>query len=138
MSSIVISGDTSGSVTLDAPAIAGSTVLTLPATTGTVALTSEVIGVGQTWQNVTSSRALATTYTNNTGKPIQVAITAGGGSNGNIMTVTCNSLAILAGRTVYASEGGSLPFSFIVPNLGTYSIAQSGSGGSIASWHELR
>jgi len=42
MSSIVIAGDTSGSVTLQAPAVAGSTILTLPATTGTVALTSSV------------------------------------------------------------------------------------------------
>jgi hypothetical protein len=36
MSSVVIAGDTSGSVTLQAPAVAGSTVLTLPAQTGTV------------------------------------------------------------------------------------------------------
>ena len=36
MSSIVVAGDTSGSVTLQAPAVAGSTVLTLPASTGTV------------------------------------------------------------------------------------------------------
>jgi hypothetical protein len=36
MSSIIVSGDTSGSVTLQAPAVAGSTVLTLPASTGTV------------------------------------------------------------------------------------------------------
>ena len=37
MSSIVIAGDTSGSVTLQAPAVAGSSVLTLPAVTDTVA-----------------------------------------------------------------------------------------------------
>ena len=36
MSSVVIAGDTSGSVSLQAPAVAGSTVLTLPAQTGTV------------------------------------------------------------------------------------------------------
>ena len=36
MSSVVISGDTSGTCTLQAPAVAGSTVLTLPASTGTV------------------------------------------------------------------------------------------------------
>ena len=36
MSSVVISGDTSGAITLAAPAIAGSTTLTLPATTGTL------------------------------------------------------------------------------------------------------
>ena len=36
MSGVIIAGDTSGSVTLQAPAVSGSTVLTLPAQTGTV------------------------------------------------------------------------------------------------------
>jgi hypothetical protein len=36
MSAVVIAGDTSGSITLDAPAVAGTTTLTLPATSGTV------------------------------------------------------------------------------------------------------
>ena len=37
MSSIVVAGDTSGSITIQAPAVAGSgTVLTLPTTTGTL------------------------------------------------------------------------------------------------------
>ena len=36
MSSIVVAGDTSGSVTLSAPAIAGSVVITLPTTSGTM------------------------------------------------------------------------------------------------------
>jgi len=36
MSSIVIAGDTSGSVTLQAPAVSGSTTITLPATSGTL------------------------------------------------------------------------------------------------------
>ena len=36
MSSVVISGDTSGAITLAAPAVAGTTTLTLPATTGSV------------------------------------------------------------------------------------------------------
>ena len=37
MSSVVISGNTSGSVTLDAPAVAGSTTYTLAAVSGTIA-----------------------------------------------------------------------------------------------------
>ena len=45
MSSVVISGNTSGSVTLSAPDVAGSTTITLPTTTGTVALTSELGGI---------------------------------------------------------------------------------------------
>jgi hypothetical protein len=36
MSSIVISGDTSGAITLSAPAVAGTNTATLPAATGTV------------------------------------------------------------------------------------------------------
>jgi hypothetical protein len=38
MSSVVIAGDTSGSVTLNAPAVAGTTTLTLPTTTSTLAI----------------------------------------------------------------------------------------------------
>jgi hypothetical protein len=36
MSSVVISGDTSGSITLSAPAVAGTNTINLPAATGTV------------------------------------------------------------------------------------------------------
>jgi hypothetical protein len=36
MSSVVISGDTSGSITLAAPAVSGTNTITLPAATGTV------------------------------------------------------------------------------------------------------
>ena len=49
-----------------------------PATTGgAVSLptsTNVGIGVGQTWTDVTSSRAKATEYQNTTGKPIMVSI----------------------------------------------------------------
>ena len=40
MSSVVIAGDTSGTVTLQAPAVAGTTTLTLPSTSGTVLTTA--------------------------------------------------------------------------------------------------
>jgi hypothetical protein len=43
MSSVIIAGDTSGSVTLSAPSVAGTTTLTLPSTSGNV-LTSANIG----------------------------------------------------------------------------------------------
>ena len=64
MSSVVISGDTSGSVTLQAPAVSGTTVLTLPATSGTVITTAS---------GTASSATTATTATN-----------LAGGSNGTI------------------------------------------------------
>jgi hypothetical protein len=40
MSTIVISGDTSGTITLDAPAVAGTNTLMLPAVTGTILTTA--------------------------------------------------------------------------------------------------
>ena len=46
MSSIVVAGDTSGSVTLQAPAVAGTTILTLPATTGTVIVSTTLTSSG--------------------------------------------------------------------------------------------
>jgi hypothetical protein len=39
MASIVVTGDTSGSVTLSAPSVSGSTVLTLPTSSGTLVVT---------------------------------------------------------------------------------------------------
>jgi hypothetical protein len=62
-------------VRLIAPtSIAANRTLTLPDGTGTVALTSDVIGVSQTWQDVTASRSTNTLYTNSTGKPIQLSV----------------------------------------------------------------
>lgn len=43
MSSIVIFGDTSGSITLDTPAVAGTNTITLPANTGTIITTASSI-----------------------------------------------------------------------------------------------
>jgi hypothetical protein len=54
MSSVVLSGDTSGSVTLTVPAIAGSNTVTVPAGTGTMA----VQGVST---NIVSGTAVAST-----------------------------------------------------------------------------
>ena len=46
MSSVVISGNTSGTITLDAPNVAGTTVLTLPTANGTVLTTANTFGAG--------------------------------------------------------------------------------------------
>jgi hypothetical protein len=57
MASIVVNGDTSGSVTLSAPAVAGSSVLTLPAVTDTLA----GIAATQTLTNKTLTSPVLTT-----------------------------------------------------------------------------
>ena len=48
MSSIVVSGDTSGSITLAVPAVAGTNTVTIPAATGTM-LTTATTGVCRAW-----------------------------------------------------------------------------------------
>lgn len=56
MASVVIAGDTSGQVTLAAPAVAGTTTLTLPATTGTM-LNDATVGVCRAWVNFNGTLA---------------------------------------------------------------------------------
>ena len=129
MSSVVISGDTSGAITVSAPAVAGTNTITLPASTGTAALTSNVIGVDQTWQDVSASRVASTTYTNSTGKPIFVFV---------YVTVSTTRQFVVNGITVGNFSGGlgQGTVSTIVPNGGTYSI--NGAVSSIVAWSELR
>ncbi len=63
MSSIVISGDTSGSITIAAPAVSGTNTLTLPANTGTVLTTASTFaGTGPAF-----SAYLGSTQTISTG-----------------------------------------------------------------------
>jgi len=64
MSSLVLTGDTSGQVTLSAPAVAGTTTLTLPATTGTV-LNDATVGVCRAWVNFAGTSATPITPRSN-------------------------------------------------------------------------
>lgn len=57
MSSIIVAGDVSGTVTLSAPAVAGTTTLTLPTTSGTVVADSAT----QTLTNKTLTSPILTT-----------------------------------------------------------------------------
>jgi hypothetical protein len=189
MSSIVISGNTSGTITLAAPAISGSNTLTLPLATDTLAgiaatqtltnktLTSPAlsgtvtgtytlggtptltapalgtptsgvltnctgtanslnagIGVNQTWTDVTASRALATSYTNSTGKPIQISIAC---TNTTVtpLVVTTGGVSIKGSSSSTASYHYGC-ISLIILNGATYSLACSGA--SNINWNELR
>jgi hypothetical protein len=84
MSSVVIAGDVSGTVTLDAPANAGTTVLTLPATSGTILTTTGGVAPG-TSGNVLTSNGTAWT---------SAALPAGGVTslNGQTGAITNTSL----------------------------------------------
>ena len=97
MSSVVIAGDTSGSVTLAAPAVSGTTTLTLPATTGTfLTTTSPKAGnVIQVVQGTTTTdvSVASTSYTDTT---LSASITPSSSSN-KILVIVSQSLFVQRG-----------------------------------------
>ena len=136
MSQVAISGNASGTgtLTIAAPNTNSNRTLTLPDGTGTVALTSDVIGVSQTWQNVAGSRALGTTYTNSTGKPIAVSTQVQSTTNGTNTIVIAGVTAV---QTTTTANLGTTMFA-IVPNGATYVVDNNQASKSIIAWAELR
>lgn len=96
------------------------------------------IGYGQTWQNVTASRAFNSTYYNTSGKPIQVVVNAGlSGTSQSQNTLNVNGQAVsqMGHDTAGANLVVKSALSAIVPPGSTYSLTGSGS---ITSWFELK
>jgi hypothetical protein len=113
--------------------------------------TAPTIGVGQAWQNLTSSRSLGVTYTNSTGRPIQVIISVH-------VTQTVQQLSgvrLTVGGVIVSQQGLQsqdgvgdkvlIPVSAIVPAGDTYTVTTYGSIGGAApviitlyNWAELR
>lgn len=99
------------------------------------------IGVGQTWQDMTASRAAAQTYTNNTGKPIKVKVIwedAAGNGLGDI-DFQIDSLIVDEFRNA-PNSASVVPLAAvgdIVPPGSSYSASTS-TNDTIKRWLELR
>jgi hypothetical protein len=88
------------------------------------ALTSTVIGLNQSWQDVIGSRSAGVTYTNSTGKSIMVGIRTQGPAY------------ITVGGVITAYSGINNASNFlgtIVPNGASYYMT-----GAVYNWAELR
>jgi hypothetical protein len=121
----VLLGNGTSALQVVAPGTSGN-VLTSNGTTWSSSTPSgSGLGIGQTWQDVSGSRSLGTTYTNSTGKPIAVSWTSTSGYNPSVT---------VAGVTVVTSVAYLVCAFFIVPNGATYSIGSSYS----YVWCELR
>lgn len=109
------------------------------------ALNQNVLGMGQTWQDMTASRSFGTTYTNTTGRVICVSVYTQMGADNT--PVASWSLAILVNGMVVermdraadvAASDGSL--AAVVPAGSTFRVITSGpiTMGNQVYWMELR
>jgi hypothetical protein len=105
MASLVLTGDTSGQVTIAAPAVAGTNTLTLPALTGTV-LTNKTAGtVLQVVQaTVSGSGSVVTTSsTSYISTGLAASITPTASTNKILITVTGGDWDTVGAWQVYAT-----------------------------------
>lgn len=105
--------------------------------TGTVTATN-LFGQGQTWQNVTGSRALATTYTNTTGRPIVISIgnTSAAGGN-NYWSISVNG-SVWGYTSASVAAASPLVGNFIVPVGASYAVTNASGTTTLGFWNELR
>ena len=116
MSSVVIAGDTSGSITLQAPSIANTSTLTLPATTATLLTDSSGIlniGSGQVYKDASGNVGIGTTSPSS---KLDIGSSAGAGP---LSTLTFSGLNSASAKTNYVQ---------FVPDIG-FAVAGSESGG---------
>ena len=116
--SIVLVGSSSGSITLQEPAVAGTTTLNLPATSGTVVVTGTTPTLnGITFPATQVPSADANTlddYEEGTWTPV---LTGSGGSAGSYAAVQQEGFYTKIGNTVFATVAISMS------NLGSWSGA---------------
>jgi hypothetical protein len=146
--SLALLGSTSGSVTIAAPAVAGSTTLTLPATSGTLLQSGTAVTVAQGGTGQTSytdgqllignstgntlTKATLTAGTNvtitNSAGGITIAAAGGGGSPGGSTTqVQYNNAGAFGGISGFTTDGTRVTASTTI-GVGGATPATTGSG----------
>lgn len=96
------------------------------------------LGVGQTWQNMTTSRGYNTTYQNTTGRPICVNIT-GQPATGSTLVLDVSSNSNMSSSVQLGGQkdvNGQTTVSAIIPNNQYYKVSVNNAGLTI--WAELR
>lgn len=97
------------------------------------AIAATVIGVNQTWQDVSGSRTSGTSYQNTTGRPIMVVVTGGGAIDSASLQVSeDDSVWVTIGG--YDTDNDAQSISIIVPDNYYYRL----SAGTASQWVELR
>jgi hypothetical protein len=95
------------------------------------------LGLSQTWQDVTASRASGVTYTNSTGKPIQVNIAVVCTSGSAILYLTVGGVVISGGQ-VESLPNLTAQVGAIIPPGATYILSVNFGTVTPTYWAELR
>ena len=96
------------------------------------------LGVGQTWQDVTGSRLLGTSYVNTTGKPIQVLVTGRTITGaGGYMVVGVDSAYQNSCYSYFLNTPVGVGPA-IVPNGSSFAVYDGGGTSELIAWYELR
>jgi len=140
MSKIALSPSASGTgtFTIASPNSNSDRTLNLPDAAGTLAtqdyVGTQAIGVGQTWQDMIASRVVGTTYTNTTGRPIQILVCGASSTQFTIFSMEINGLAVSFGRAAFSGSSDFAAITATIPNNATYRIVTGGTN----NWLELR
>jgi len=94
------------------------------------------VGYSQTWQSLTGSRAIGTTYYNTTGRPIMVAVVYTNNSTNQTVGLTISGVNIVFDQTAGANTGAG--GTAIIPPGASYLAYTSGGTLTLVSWSELR
>jgi hypothetical protein len=96
----------------------------------------QTLGMGQTWQDVHTSRTNGVTYYNTTSRPIMLNVVMRS-SSATIIFITINGTAMYAGSV--SLEGGTASISgIVIPPGASYSADIAGLETSVDFWWELR
>lgn len=96
---------------------------------------NQQFGIGQLYQDVTGSRAVGTTYTNSTGRPIVVCVSAREYTKSTLIIATVQGVTFRIGADSHPYDTYAAG-SVVVPNGATYSITIT--NGNLETWVELR
>ena len=124
----------STSPTLVTPALGTPSALVGTNITGTANSLNAGLGVNQTWQGVT--RAIGTTYTNSTGKPITAAVSYTCTNANTVQGLIISGATVYAGAVNVATFAGG--FSLIIPDGATYVTTTNAGTLTLVAWAELR